>query len=110
MLKFLLRGQSGNENVRIIAGSEVFEGKLNKGWEAFWFTYPENGQFSVNFLNDDVTNNTVFIGFPLVEPEVYHNNFKVWNCNAVNDDYRCERVRSGTLAWGGEYMYTIKGG
>jgi len=110
-LTFQLRGKNGQEQVRITVDGETFPVvRLTKLWRTFSYQMPANGEFRLNFLNDNRWRN---VYFRMVSDEDFSLSFRLfpdWKCGQANENWRCRRVRDeGVLAWGGEYIYSLEG-
>jgi len=99
------RGDTGSELVKFVVGDEEKTVTLSTTNQDYTFEQPEDGQFSVFFLNDNGPRNIrLTISVPT---DVTTSRFAGWNCGASNENIRCQYVRDGVLAWTGEYKYTI---
>jgi len=105
MFTLTTRGDTGSEQVKFVVGDEVKTVTLSTTNQDYTFVQPENGQFSVSFLNDNGPRNVRLT--MSVATDVTFKHFAGWNCGSSNENIRCQYVRDGVLAWSGEYKYTI---
>jgi len=115
-LKFQLKGNSGEEKVKIHLDGQWEEFNIPTEWKHFEYQRPLSGQFSVEFLNDvyqkhGVANNDVYIqGHDIYVTDLLPNfgSNVAWECGTANENDRCGSLRDGNLSWGGTYTWTLK--
>ena len=93
--------------MKVTVDMEAVEIILTKNWKTFQFKSPDNGRFSVNFINGNDPGNGVFIKYDF-DAEVHFIGPEQWSCGEASEDRRCQIIRVGILRWPGEYKYTIK--
>jgi len=109
VLSFRLRGKTGQELVKIYADNAFSTQSLTTTWQTFSFNWPTDGLYYIDFTNDDGGSDVFFEIADQVACDVVHpSNWPAWNCGSQSENLRCDRVRSGILAWGGIYKIAVQ--
>jgi len=104
---FNLRGASGTEEITITSGTYVLSTTLTKEYQSFVVPLTKSGTFKIDF--DDGKGKDVFLTSDIDYDISLPNAWKGWGCGLtkLEENYRCDRVRTGVMAWRGPYVVSM---
>jgi len=102
-----LRGASGTEEITITSGTYVLSTTLTKEYQSFVVPLTKSGTFKIDF--DDGKGKDVFLTSDIDFDISLPNAWKGWGCGltTLEENYRCDRVRNGVMAWRGPYVVSM---
>ena len=101
MYPFQLRGNQGVEHITIVDGNNSTTYTLSQEWTNFIAVH---STITVEFHNDDGRRD-VWFQSEVTNEIILESRWSNWNCDIVNENFRCQLVREGQFAWNG--VYTI---
>merc|ERR1711879_710266 len=101
---FQMRGESGQERIRVTVDGEVTSQTLTTSNDLFQVRWPRSGAYYVTFENDAVGRDVYFQAVDPVKSSLeLMDKWQLWKCGSAEENVRCNSVRSGTFAWRGRY-------
>ena len=112
MLTFLLKGAQGEEIVNILdeKGKFLETIALTSKWKRYRYNIPRRQAIIIEYINDNSAGTSdkrnVQFKAEMTFTIALNKKWPEWNCNSANENYRCNRVRSGHFNWNGKYTIT----